>query len=98
MPRTQHGESCVAAFGRDFAEAHGFLDRYAKPFPRGELRKLDHHRRGIALSARTFGDAAAKAAERHTLEDLGPVPEDHPSFASENPELLAQAAAIWPEV
>ncbi len=97
MNRKRHGESCKAAFGRDFAEVHDFLDGYAEQFPRGEHRKLYHHRRGIALIVRMFGDDAAKAAERHILEDLGFVPEDHTHFASENPELLARVAAVWPE-
>lgn len=96
MNRKAHGESCRAAFGRDFAGVHDWLDQYAPRFPRGEHRKLFHHRDGISLVARQFGAEGARAAERHVVEDLGFVPEDHAWFASENPELLALVEAAWP--
>ena len=96
MNRKAHGESCRAAFGRGFAEVHDFLDRYARQFPRGAHRKLYHHRQGIALIARQFGPEAVKAAERHIVEDLGFVPEDHTHFSTEDPELLEFVEALWP--
>jgi pectinesterase len=96
MNRKAHGESSKAAFGRDFAEVHDFLDQHAPRFPKGEHRAVYHHRDGIALVARRFGEEAARAAERHVLEDLGCIPEDPAWFGPENPDLLALLAQAWP--
>jgi hypothetical protein len=87
MNREAHGRSCVAAFGRSFAEVHDFLDQYAAAFPR-QHRKLYHHRQGMALVAERFGPEAVKAAERHIIEDEGFVPDDHTYYHTDNEELI----------
>jgi hypothetical protein len=90
MDKKLHTESCEKAFGNGYAEVHEFLDQYSKVFPR-EHRKVYHHRRGIMLIVQRFGLDAARAAERHILEDEGSVPADHTYFHTEKPELIKLA-------
>lgn len=93
MNRTQHTESCERAFGNGYAEVHDFLDQYSPRFPRAH-RKVYHHRRGVSLIATRFGKDAARAAERHIVEDEGMVPTDHTYYHTDEPELIQLAEAL----
>ena len=73
----QHADACHKQFGNTFHDVHVFLDQFADEFPGFAHRRLLHHRLGVELIVKKFGDTARPAAELHIRQDTdGVVPED----------------------
>jgi predicted HD phosphohydrolase len=67
----QHCAETTAALGQLFDEVHLWLDEFAGKPPYGmRHRKLRHHRAGIELVRKLWGDQAAEAARLHIIADL----------------------------
>ncbi len=75
MNQQQHEQACQEAFDAPFSEVHAFLDQYYSRFPGMNHRILLHHRLGIELVVRQFGEAARGPAEQHIRLDWGFIPE-----------------------
>ena len=72
----QHTDSCIRKFGKPFYEVHRFLDQYYQAYGLGH-RRLLHHRLGVELIVKQFGESARGPAELHVREDTGgELPED----------------------
>lgn len=72
-----HIQESLKTFGRPYAEVHAFLDSYYDKYRGLAHRRLLHHRLGVELVARRFGEQARQAAEQHIRQDFGSLlPED----------------------
>ncbi|SPF36964.1 conserved hypothetical protein [Syntrophobacter sp. SbD1] len=73
MHHEDHAKHTLRIFGRRADEVHAFLDQF---FPKYRIshRRLLHHRLGVALIVRKFGEKAWGPAELHIVDDLGCVP------------------------
>jgi hypothetical protein len=71
----EHEKACMEKFGESFAEVHAFLDQYYAQFPGTNHRRLLHHKRGVELVVRKFGEAARGPTEQHVELDWGWLPE-----------------------
>ena len=71
----EHCADCKAELGNDWSVVHRWLDELYKYF--GEKhRSFRHHRGGVEVVRKKWGDEAAKAAEIHIRKDFfGRVPE-----------------------
>jgi hypothetical protein len=69
MKREEHEAECVQKLGRPFTEVHEYLDQFFKDHGPRHRCKL-HHKWGIELVRRQFGEDAAQAATLHILSDL----------------------------
>lgn len=68
---SQHCADTIAVFGKPYEEVHLWLDEFAGKPPYGmRHRKLRHHRAGIELVRKLWGDEAAEAARLHVIADL----------------------------
>ncbi len=69
-----HVKHTLRIYGRPAEEVHIFLDQF---FPKYRIshRRLLHHRLGVALAVKKFGEEAWGPAERHIVDDLGCVPD-----------------------
>lgn len=70
MKKEEHEAECVKVLGKPFTEVHLYLDQFFKTYSWKHRCKL-HHKWGIELVRRQFGEEAAKAATLHILSDLG---------------------------
>jgi hypothetical protein len=75
MQHERHAKRTLRIFGRRADEVHEFLDQF---FPKYKIshRRLLHHRLGIELAVKQFGDSAWGPAELHILDDEGKVAEN----------------------
>jgi len=71
--QSQHCTDCQRLLGQTFAPVHAFLDQYATKYGGLGHRLLLHHRRGVELVAKRFGEEARPAAELHIIRDLLPA-------------------------
>lgn len=77
MYAAQHADACIKQFGRPFYEVHHFLDRYQAEYRGYEHRRLQHHRLGVELVVKEYGEEARAPAELHIRQDTaGELPED----------------------
>ena len=76
MDLEEHERECMKELGEPWTHVHVFMDRYAKEYRGFVHRRLLHHRLGIELAVRAFGEEARMAATLHVQQDLGFVPED----------------------
>jgi hypothetical protein len=74
MHHEDHAKHTLRIFGRRADEVHTFLDQF---FPKYKIshRRLLHHRLGIKLIVKKFGEKAWGPAELHILDDEGRIPE-----------------------
>ncbi len=78
MHEKEHAENCFERCGRRFSHVHAFLDQYYQDFGASH-RCLLHHKKGVDLIAKKFGEEAREPAKQHILEDLPlatDIPED----------------------
>ena len=75
MRQAEHEKHCEEQFGKAFSEVHSFLDQYANRFRGINHRRLLHHRMGIELIVKQFGEIARGPAEQHIELDFGFIPE-----------------------
>jgi len=64
----EHEEDCIRLLGEPFTEVHEWLDelfKYVGPDHRG----YRHHREGLEIVRKKWGDRAARAAEIHIERD-----------------------------
>lgn len=99
MKEAEHQESSLKAFGHKFAEIHRFLDSY---YPRflGSHRAILHHKLGIDLLVKRFGEKARGPAELHILEDLGSIPGDWREFDLDwhvRQDVIAELRRLYPD-
>ena len=73
MKLEQHEENCLKNFGKPFSEVHRYLDHYFREYHIAH-RRLLHHRLGIEMIVKLFGEVARKAAEQHIIDDFGLIP------------------------
>lgn len=77
MYAAQHADACVKEFGKPFLEIHNFLDQYHQEYDGFAHRILLHHRLGVELIVKRFGETVRAPAELHIRQDTaGKVPED----------------------
>lgn len=69
MHREQHEQECREKLGEAFSEVHKFLDQFFKTHGIHHRAKL-HHKAGIEIVRKMFGDDAALAAKLHIMADL----------------------------
>ncbi len=69
----EHAKRTLRIYGRRAEEVHIFLDQF---FPKYRIshRRLLHHRLGIELIVKQFGEEARGPAELHIIDDLGCAP------------------------
>ena len=61
--------------GDEWDKVHQWLDETARPyFPWMGHRQIRHHKDGVEMIRRKWGDEAATAAELHIIADEGYVP------------------------
>jgi hypothetical protein len=73
MHFNDHAERTLRIYGRRAEEVHIFLDQFFSKY-RISHRRLLHHRLGIELIVKQFGEEARGPAELHVVDDLGCVP------------------------
>ncbi|MGC8493456.1 MAG: hypothetical protein ACP5SH_17155 [Syntrophobacteraceae bacterium] len=74
MHHEEHAKHTLRIYGRRADEVHLFLDQFWEKY-RISHRRLLHHRLGVELAVKKFGEAAWGPAELHILDDLGCIPE-----------------------
>ena len=74
MRLDQHMKHTLRIYGRDAEAVHRFLDQFFPKYTVGH-RRLLHHKLGVALAVREFGEKAWGPAELHIVDDLGCVPD-----------------------
>ncbi len=79
-----HVKHTLRIYGRRADEVHNFPDRF---FPKYRIshRRLLHHRLGVALAVKKFGEKAWGPAELHIIDDLGCVPD---TWLDHNPRVV----------
>lgn len=75
MDKQYHENVCKHVFGNKFTHVHEFLDRYYKKFGISH-RTFLHHKKGIELVVKHFGEEARGPANQHVIDDVRCVPED----------------------
>lgn len=83
MHYDDHVKRTLRLYGRRAEDIHLFLDQFWPKY-RISHRRLLHHRLGIELIVRRFGETAWGPAELHIVDDLGCVPDtwlDHDPHA-----------------
>lgn len=98
-----HARSSRENFGKPFVEVHFFLDKYFKEFGPSH-RIFLHHKKGVELVVKRFGEEARKPAELHIKEDVGCLPDDWNAYGDPvfiNLELyddfVAELKIIYPD-
>jgi len=67
----EHCDECKEKLGHDFSVVHRWLDAMAKNFwPFKCHRAVRHHKEGIEVVRKKWGNVAAQAAELHILADM----------------------------
>jgi hypothetical protein len=75
MRYQEHCIECEQKLGKDWSVVHRWLDYFAQfYFPDPVHRVFRHHKEGIELVRKMWGDEAAKAAELHIIADEGYIP------------------------
>ena len=64
-----HIKETIKFFGEPFVEVHLFLDQFYKNVG-AKHRQYFHHKQGLELIRKKFGNKAVKVAERHIISDL----------------------------
>ncbi len=77
-----HVKHTLRIYGRRAQEVHMFLDQF---FPKYHFahRRLLHHRKGIQLIVKKFGESAWGPAELHIVDDLGAIPNSWLDYPNE---------------
>lgn len=72
----EHCADCLKELGNEWSEVHKWLDELFAVL--GEKhRDVRHHKKGIEIIRKKWGDEAARAAEIHIARDFcGFIPED----------------------
>ena len=95
MKFEEHCKRTMEVLGDEYPHVHLWLDALAWDKDKGFNpfhRKFRHHQQGVAQVRDRWGEGAAKAAERHILDDLyGPgvndprlIPVDQAQYAVSN--------------
>lgn len=74
MEREEHMARTQAALGRPWPQVHDFLDQFFDAAPGFAHRIILHHRLGIELVVREFGEEARAVAEQHIRDDCDIIP------------------------
>jgi hypothetical protein len=75
----QHADACFNKFGKTYYEIHEFLDQYQEKYVDYGIahRRLLHHKLGIDLIVKRFGEEARGPSDLHIRQDVGEqLPED----------------------
>ena len=75
MELQQHIERTRVELGQDWVELHKWLDSYFDEFHSSAHWLILHHKLGLKLAVKRYGEAAREAAKIHILDDLGFIPE-----------------------
>ena len=75
MRQEQHERRSLETYGEPFAEVHEWLDQYYDLFTGPGHRRVFHHKKGVELAVRLFGEQVRGAAEQHIRDDLGKLPD-----------------------
>jgi hypothetical protein len=70
MRHEDHCEKSMHLFGEDGAIFHKWIDQYAAVIGWNH-RAILHHREGIEIGIRLFGEIARKHLEQHIKDDFG---------------------------
>lgn len=92
MKYERHCDRTRAILGKTFPQVHEWLDQIA--WEGGAFnphhRRYRHHAQGVEQVRIMWGDDAAKAAQRHILDDLfGPTAEDIALIPADEAEFVA---------
>lgn len=71
MDLTDHQKHCQKETGKPHTEVHVFLDSFSRKYRGFAHRRILHHKLGIELCVKRFGESARKPAELHILQGLG---------------------------
>ena len=78
MDRKAHCAECLEKMGNDWNKVHQWLDCTARDyFPWVGHRQIRHHKSGVEMIRRKWGDKAAEAAELHIISDEGCIPTEN---------------------
>ena len=75
MELQQHIERTRAELGQEWVKLHKWLDSYFEDFHSSAHWLILHHKLGLELAVKQYGEAARKAAQIHIIDDLGFIPE-----------------------
>ena len=74
MNYKEHCKECKEKLGNDWAVVHRWLDEFAPQyFPSMSHRAIRHHKEGIEIVRKMWGDRAAEAARLHIIADMDKV-------------------------
>lgn len=80
----EHCRDCMKVLGNEYVMVHKWLDEFAKEYPIKKYgdyhRRFRHHRKGIEIIRKIWGDDAARAAEIHIKKDMGYIVKDEKDF------------------
>ena len=82
MKASEHAVSCTKEFGKPFYEVHHFLDQFYGEYGISHWILL-HHRLGVELIVKKYGEEARAPAELHIRQDVGDELPDDWSFYGE---------------
>jgi hypothetical protein len=93
----EHCRRCKEILGDEYQEIHHWLDEFAWQYKIGH-RKLRHHRAGIKLVRKCWGNSAAKAAKLHILDDIREIENegaDEYSIPDDRDDYVRRKYAGW---
>ena len=74
MEMDKHIARCLVLLnGQGWPEVHGFLDQFFVQVPGLGHRIILHHKLGVEIVVRKFGEEARAAAELHIRDDMGMI-------------------------
>ena len=74
MDLIEHEKLCIRKLGKPFTEVHVFLDSFSRKYKGFSHRILLHHKLGVNLCVKKFGEQSRSAAILHIQQDLGFLP------------------------
>lgn len=97
MHRKAHCKECLEKLGKEFDHVHAWLDATARDyFPWMGHRQIRHHKDGVEMVRRLWGDEAAEAAELHIIADEGKVPSKNEIREKYGPSPFTQDNGEYP--
>ena len=71
----EHAQDCHVQLGDYYNHVHQWLDEYAGIYWPLQIHRIHrHHREGVEIVRKMWGDKDARAAEIHIQKDEGDVP------------------------
>ena len=94
-----HCSDCKDALGYEFFEVNEWLDELYRYMPRNfKHRSFRHHKEGIEVCRKKWGDQAAEAAKIHIMRDFPGLKEPPYAKDYEDPKLIEKADFMMDEI